>query len=331
MAFFLRNILSLNRSLLFTVAACSIFLLASCSKDLIHPAAVEKLETSTKNRLNDLLFLNDSLGFCVGGSRFDEADILRTTDGGRTWQLYISTEAHKELFGLCQSPSGAIYCIGFEGNLLRSYDGGLSWIRNQLRYEAYKAIAFQDAGRAQCVGGITFLRGDAMNIDSAGNIVAHDSLGYELNDIKILPSGIGYRCGYGAMQYTSDGGESWRWATLNNDNYTAISITGPKSAYACGGQGSIAETLDAGHSWTILRNGNDITHKKYRLQDVLILNSSEGYAVGESGVVIYTEDGGRHWSEFASFTATNLHGIARAANGNLFICGENGELWKLKP
>ncbi|MEO6832969.1 MAG: YCF48-related protein [Chitinophagaceae bacterium] len=318
------------RLLSFTVAACGVLLLASCSKDLIHPSKVERLETHTQNRLNNILFVNDTLGFCVGGSRFDETDILRTVDGGKSWQLYISPDAHKELFGLCQSPSGAIYCIGFDGNLLRSYDQGISWARNQLRYEAYKAIAFQDAGRAQCVGGISFYRGDAMSIDSAGNISAHDSLGYELNDIKILPSGIGYRCGYGAMQYTNDGGESWDWSTLKNDNYTALFITDSESAFTCGGEGSIAKTLDAGHSWKILRNGNDITHKKYRLQNLLFLNASQGYAVGESGAVISTEDGGNHWSELASFTTTNLHGIALGPDGSIFICGENGELWKLR-
>lgn len=327
---FLRNILTFIRLFPFTVMVCSIFLLASCTKDLIHPSQVERLETHTQNRLNDILFVNDTLGFCVGGSRFDEADILKTADGGLTWQLFISPNTNKELFGICRSPSGAIYCIGFDGNLLRSNDHGISWIRHQLRYEPYKAIAFQDAGLAQCVGGISFYRGDAMNVDTAGNIVAYDSLGYELNDIKILASGIGYRCGYGVMQYTRNGGKNWQWSELKNDNYTAVFITGPESAYTCGGEGSIARTSDGGRTWETLRNGNDITHKKYRLQDILFINLQQGYAVGEGGAVIYTDDAGRHWSELASFTTANLHGIATGPDATIFICGEQGELWKLR-
>ncbi|MBS1644441.1 MAG: hypothetical protein JST36_05320 [Bacteroidetes bacterium] len=328
--FYSKNRSDLPRLLLLSLCCC-LLCFSACRKDLIQAKQVVRVETHTKNRLNDILFVNDSLGFCVGGSRFYEADILRTIDGGATWQLYISNDAKKELFGLCIAPSAAIYCIGFEGNLLRSYDQGITWIHRQLRYEAYKAIAFQNATLAQCVGGISFYRGDAMVIDSNGNVLQHDSLGYELNDIKILPSGIGYRCGYGAIQYTNDHGASWHWARLNNDNFTALSITGPQSAFACGGEGSIAQTNDAGHTWNIRRNGNDITHKKYRLRDIFFLNNQEGYAVGEKGVVLYSDDAGRHWSELENFTKSNLQAIAQASNGALFVCGENGELWKILP
>lgn len=328
--FYSKNFPDLPRLLLLSFC-CYVLSFAGCRKDLIQAKQVQRIATQTTNRLNDILFVNDSLGLCVGGSRFYEADILRTTDGGATWQLYISKDAKKELFGLCASPLGVIYCIGFEGNLLRSYDQGVTWLYRQLRYEAYKSIAFQDATHAQCVGGISFYRGDALGIDSNGNVLQHDSLGYELNDIKILPSGIGYRCGYGAIQYTNDHGVSWHWAKLNNDNFTALTITGPQTAFACGGEGSIAQTIDGGHSWRILRNGNDITHKKYRLQDLLFLNDQEGYAVGEKGAVIFTDDGGRHWSELENFTKSNLHSIAQAGHGYLFVCGENGELWKILP
>src|SRR6476620_10709840 len=126
------------------VLLCCLTLL-SCKKDLIHYRSATRLETHTANRLNSILFVNDTLGFCVGGLRFDESDILTTHDGGHTWTLDISPDAHKELFGITIAPSGAVYLIGFEGNLLRTYDGGGTWLREQLRAEAYKAIAFSDA------------------------------------------------------------------------------------------------------------------------------------------------------------------------------------------
>ena len=311
-------------------ATLCLMLMASCKKDLIHPQSISRLQTPTSNRLNKILFVNDLLGFCVGGSRFDEADILITKDGGFTWSIYISPDAHKELFGITQSPAGAIYAIGFEGNLLRSYDGGNTWLHDQLRYEAYKALAFRDATHIECVGGISFDRGDVMYIDSAGQINGHDSLGYELNAIKIGRDGLGYRCGYGAMQYTSDGGQNWLWSTLKNDNYTAIDVRNATSAFTCGAEGSICVTHNAGRDWETLRNGNDLSHPKYRLQDLLFINDLQGYAVGESGLVIYTDDAGNHWSEVSHFTDANLHGLTRCPNGDLIVCGEGGELWRIQ-
>jgi len=181
------------------------------------------------------------------------------------------------------------------------------------------------------VGGISFDRGDALLADTAGNILAHDSLGYELNDIAMLPQGQGWRCGYGVMQHTTDGGNTWQWQSPRNDNYKALDVHSPLLAYACGGEGSICATQDGGESWTTLRNGNDLTLPKYRLQDLLFLDDMRGYAVGENGLMIYTDDGGRHWSELERFTSAHLYGMARNARGELFVCGDGGEIWRIEP
>jgi hypothetical protein len=162
-------------------------------------------------------------------------------------------------------------------------------------------------------------------------VLAHDSLGYELNDIVLLPGGQGWRCGYGVMQRTGDAGRSWQWQSPHNDNYKALDVHSGQVAYACGGEGSICATQDGGRSWTTLRNGNDLTHPKYRLQDLLFLDALRGYAVGEDGVVIYSDDGGHHWSELERFTTAHLYGISRGPDGALFVCGDGGELWRIAP
>jgi photosystem II stability/assembly factor-like uncharacterized protein len=308
----------------------SLMALTSCKKDLIRPQRITRLESHTGNRLNSIRFINDSTGFIAGGNRFLQADVLITRDGGATWVRADLPETDKELFGITLSPSGAVYIIGFDGHLLRSYDEGRTWKHTQLRYESYKAIAFSNAAQAHCAGGISFNRGDALSIDSSGTVLDHDSLGYELNDIVLLPGGSGFRCGYGAMQYTKDGGKSWQWANINNDNFTSLYVRSAEIAYACGGEGSICMTSNGGKDWTTLRNGNDLTRRKYRLRDLIFTDVIHGYAVGEGGKVIHTDDAGRHWSELEHFTDANLHGISRCPNGDLLICGEGGEIWRIK-
>ena len=133
------------------------------------------------------------------------------------------------------------------------------------------------------------------------------------------------------MQRTDDGGKTWQWQSPRNDNYKALDVHSAQVAYACGGEGSIVATSDGGQSWTALRNGNDLTKPKYRLQDLLFLDAQHGYAVGEDGIMIFTDDGGQHWSELERFTSAHLYGIARGPQGALFVCGDGGELWRVNP
>jgi photosystem II stability/assembly factor-like uncharacterized protein len=318
-----------NRSWYFLLALCVLHF-SSCKKDQLHPRNITQLETHTSNRLNNILFVNDSLGVAVGGSRFDEADILVTRDGGHTWALTIPEDVGKELFGIAVSPVGDIYLIGFEGHLLRSSDGALTWKHVPTRYEAYKALAFSDVDRALCIGGVSFDRGDAMWINQNGEVLAHDTTEFELNDIVLLADGHGYRSGYGVMQYSTDAGKTWNWTSLRNDNYKALDARSSLLAYTCGGEGSICVTRNGGKDWDVLRNGNDLTLPKYRLSDLLFTDEQHGYAVGENGVVIASDDGGKHWSEIESFTKEHLYSVSRCPDGALIVCGEDGGLWRIQ-
>lgn len=315
----------------FLIALSLLAAFASCKKDLIHPSRITRLDIHTTDRLNRIRFINDTLGVCVGGARFDHGTILITRDGGNTWSLLQLPEAKKELFGITQSPDGQVYLIGFEGEIFRSADGGRTWTFKQTRYEAYKAMAFSDPAHAQCVGGISFDRGDLMSLDTSGTIFSHDSVGYEMADIYLnAATGAGLRCGYGVMQYTVDTGKHWSWSALSSDFFNTIHTRDGIRAWTCGAEGSIAATEDGGKSWDLRRKGADLTHPKYRLQDILSTdNFVQGYAVGEDGLVIYTDDAARHWSQLEHFTDTHLHGIARCPNGDLLVCGENGELWRI--
>jgi photosystem II stability/assembly factor-like uncharacterized protein len=192
-------------------------------------------------------------------------------------------------------------------------------------------LAFSDASHIQAVGGVSFERGDALYLDTAGNISSHDSLGYELNDIVLLSNGSGWRCGYGAMQRTTDGGKTWEWQELRNDNFMALEVRGPLEAYTCGSEGSICVTKDGGQHWETLRNGNDLRKPKYRLKDIVFVDGQRGYAVGEQGVVIYTNDAGAHWSELERFTEAHLYSLTVAPDQALIIAGDNGELWRVIP
>jgi photosystem II stability/assembly factor-like uncharacterized protein len=80
-----------------------------------------------------------------------------------------------------------------------------------------------------------------------------------------------------------------------------------------------------------MRNGNDLTKPHYSLNDILFTDRLHGFAVGDKGLLIYSDDGGHHWMEFDRFTSSALHNIAALKDGSLLVCGEEGALYKVFP
>jgi photosystem II stability/assembly factor-like uncharacterized protein len=304
---------------------------AGCKKDLLHWDKVQQLESHTTHRLNRIFFVDNTTGFVIGGDRFNQADMLITRDGGKSWSYRTFPEAAKGLYGITQSPDGTVYVLGFDGKLLFSADTGNTWSFRQLDYLPLKQLAFTRPGEGIVIGGISFDQGFRLGIDGEGQRQSRDSFGYELNDIRMLNAYTGYISGYGVVLKTSDGGQSWDFMRVEGDNFTALDGHDENRVWVCGYEGSIYKTADGGRTWDRLRNGNDLTRKKYRLLDILFLDEQRGYAVGEEGAVIYTEDGGRHWMEFDRFTEHTLRSIAVAPDGSLLVAGDNGTFYRLRP
>jgi photosystem II stability/assembly factor-like uncharacterized protein len=171
--------------------------------------------------------------------------------------------------------------------------------------------------------------GSIMLVDGAFNKQRYLPFRFCLNDI-IMPDALnGYVAGYGAIMRTSDGGLSWQQMNVSSDNFMGLYCMGPDKVWACGYNGSIYKSGNGGKGWTRLRNGNDLTLPKYRLQAILFTDEQHGYAVGEEGIVTYTDDGGKHWMEFDRFTGSTLLFIARCPDGQLIVGGEHGELYRL--
>lgn len=310
----------------------ALLLFASCKKDLLHWQQATQLQSGTTMRLNEIAFAGDTLAFICGGDRFHKAVILRSADGGHHWTAEDHPEAGKALYGVTVTGNGDIYICGMDGRLLRSTDAGNNWQFRQLfRFDPYKKLVFFNANRGIMVGGISFGNGMRLHINAAGDILQWDSLGYELNDIAAVDARTGYCSGYGIFQKTTDSGHTWETLNLRGDNFNAIDAHSADEVYTCGYQGSIFKTTDGGGSWQQLRDGNDLTKPGYRLLDILFTDAQHGYAVGENGLVIYSDDGGEHWMEFDRFTSVHLRCIVRCPDGDLMVCGDEGNIWRLRP
>lgn len=307
----------------------SAFHLVGCKKDTIHPSKIVKLDSHTTDRLNNILFINNNIGFVVGGQRFTIATILRTIDGGNTWSKYDIPEAGKGVYGITQAPGGRLYACAFDSKLLHSDDLGESWQVTQLNYQPCKNIVFTTAQTGIIIAGVSFNTGTRTYINDQYQITRVDSMGYELNDIDMVTSQTGYIAAMGLMLKTIDGGQHWDMLSIKNDDFNSISDHNKTELWVCGYGGSVWHTTNGGDNWERLRNGNDITLPRYKLLHILFKDSQNGWATGEDGLLIYTNDGGHHWMEYDHFTDDALRGLAIAPDGAIVVAGDNGTLYKI--
>jgi hypothetical protein len=62
------------------------------------------------------------------------------------------------------------------------------------------------------------------------------------------------------------------------------------------------------------------------LYAVAFADATRGYAVGEKGIILRTDDGGRTWKDQESGARTNLFGISVASRDDVMVAGDMGRV-----
>lgn len=321
---YIKNILT------FTIAAIP-FLFTSCKKDVLEPELAQRIAVPTQEDLNRILFVNDTLGFIAGGSKYYTSDLLTTTDGGKTWSLYRFTdEISKAVYGLAFNGSD-IYGVGYDGKIYVKNPANADWQRVQAPiWEWFQSIAFSEPDKGFIVVGDNYQSGRIYRTDDLGNTALVDSFPYQLNDIAFPTAQTGYACGYGAVLKTTDGGDHWELLNVKGDFFRSISCVDANNAWIAGYNGSIFHTSDGGQSWERQRNGDNPLQKKYRLRFIVFKDLYTGYAVGDKGLIIKTTDAGKHWVEFEHVVDEDLRCITVHPDGSLWAVGAGGTVLHIK-
>lgn len=316
--------------LLFIFCLVVIFVAGGCKKDRLKVNNVYSLNSNTTDKLNKIRFVNDTLCYVAGGEVFDRATVLKSTDGGYTWQATSYPDAGKSMFGLDISPTGGIYMCGVDGTVLHSLDTGRSWkVGRILNWSYYVGVSYATADTGVFVSTILQRGGAIVQVDTAFRIVQEDSFLFGLNEVYMVSPAEGYVIGYGAVLKTNDHRRTWVYQDVHGDDFTAMDIHGAE-IWMCGSNGGIYHTTNGGERWERLRNGNSLAIPRYMLRDILFTDRDHGWAVGDDGLLIYTENGGNNWMEYEHFTSNTLRSIAKCPNGDLLIVGDKGSLFRVK-
>lgn len=217
---------------------------------------VEISGNAGKRNFNAVYFLNDKIGFIVGGNERNDAiqTILKTTDGGKNWSVQKDNIAPwlRDVHAINDKTA---FACG-DGVLLKTTDGGSNWndivLPGNASSRRFNSVWFID----EKVG---FLGGGHPTRDSIQTLLK-----------------------------TTDGGNNWSIIYDNpNPMINKIYFVGKNNGYVVGDYGLILKTEDGGETWEELETKvNDIGH----IYDVYFLNKKIGLFGGNAGKVLVYND-----------------------------------------
>ncbi|MBX7240191.1 MAG: hypothetical protein K1X92_00485 [Bacteroidia bacterium] len=282
-------------------------------------------------RLNKIYFLNDSVGYAVGGFRYTSDIMLKTKDGGETWDSIPQPDLSKSIYDIdfVNDEKGFASCL--DGKILATTNGGENWQMLQMgRWFHLNAIDYFSDTLAITAGGDGYGYGIIHRMGQKGYWEPVDTFPFAFRDIQILTPKIAYVCGYGVIMKTEDAGYSWKHTPAENDFFSAIHFITPETGYAVGRTGTILKTQNGGESWEILRNGNTLFKERLRLNDVYFTDTQTGYIVGDKGLFCKTTDGGQSWIKIDKYSTKNLTSLFMMKENQGFLTTSDGQILKFK-
>jgi len=248
----------------------------------------QKQKSHTRVALNDVDFIDDLVGYAVGLG----GTILKTTDGGAHWNA-LNSGVTQNLYTVNFPVNANVgYAGGDSQTLLKTTDGGQSW---SLQYgvEGYvREIVFPQ------------------NAQTGFASTIYGSLGY--------------------IYKTTDGGQNWSqvlWledASLYSMSFPVDDQVGYVANHDTYYQSGIWKTTDGGANWNWVTSG--ITAVPYAVD--FPVNSQTGFAVGYSGDIMQTSDGGASWIEGNIGSNTLLQDVQFVDSTTGYAVGGNGVIAK---
>lgn len=297
------------------------------------------------NDLKKIVFLNSMTGYLMGSDE-NSSKVYRTNDGGNSWTEIFSTGAtlNKMVFnsvsegwlttydqyfhtvdsGRTWSPTtlhnrydiwdmrfitpdtGFMATNSSVYRMQRTTDGGASWSLTLSNYIHYIQFPSKNYGYA--------LQGGSMNLfrtnDKGDNwTTINTGLGGPVKGVMFVNDSVGYCWGTnsssGAIYRTVNYGSNWSVVYQSGPaEFNSIASSPSGKLFAVGKGGLILGSVN-GLLWDTLHEGT----VNGTLRRLFFTDDNHGFAAGEKGSMIKTEDAGVSWHKIPSLTSENLSGL----------------------
>jgi photosystem II stability/assembly factor-like uncharacterized protein len=266
--------------------------------------------------LSCVIFKDSLNGFLGSGSK-----ILRTTDGGITWNELAIQNLNASISKIIFTSTDFGIGVGSGGATIISTNGGQTWVTDNIADALdLRSITYNDGKLFTCSVGSKIYK----SVDNGENWIPIETPAFILWDIAFANDSIGYGVGlYNTSIKTTDGGENWFSVSpiIQNHSMFAIKFINQSIGYVVGGS-EISKTTDGGNSWNTKYNAVGS-----QLNDVTTFGENIAWVVG-SDKILRTDNAGENWS---LQTFSPYHYILSANCVDSLICfaiGGEGSLYK---
>lgn len=273
-------------------------------------------------------FIDANIGFALGR----KSDLLKTVDGGATWNPVAGdgTTNGTDFSGI--SCADANHCIGstISGRpLFRTENGGTTWAAVTASSQTLASVKFTSATHAIAVGAggtlvVTDDAGATWNSVNSGAAGSFDQLHIDTSTSATMIGDLS------KLARTVDSGASWKQITPVTSN-EIVDATFPTTTrgYVVDTKGDLTRSNDGGVSWTFLDSGSSRPKALYApSEDVILLVGSKGVRRSANGGLNFSQTGSKSFRK-TSLTAVDGAGSAVFVRNSksIFLSKTGGRTW----
>lgn len=274
--------------------------------------------SGTIGELKSVQFLDENTGFICGRNL-----LLKSTDGGQSWQNNFLQGNHNRLFF---SGNNIGYICSDSGRIYKTINGGANWIpQNTNTISDLTSIKFLNTQTGIVTGkNKTFMKttnGGITWINASGFIWQIDLL-----DCKIIDENIFYLSGTDSyILKTTNGGLNWAEYTrgMVNPLFT-IDFINSNTGFATGCCGMFLTTTNSGVNWI----DNNYLSLGFSFHSMQFVSSLKGYLAGDNGMIYRTTNGGLWWDSTVTGTDQILYSLFMVNETTGWAVGNYGTILK---
>lgn len=208
--------------------------------------------------------------------------ILRTTDGGQSWEIKHNADIHGMSFYDANNAM-AVGSIAFVGEvILKTSDGGDTWLEQINPMGGSNNVTYLNNTTAFAVrnGSRIYRTTDGGNDWEILENPGED----DLFAVHFFDENFGTAVGDGTVLQTTDGGETWILRDLQISDMSDVYCASETECIVVGFGGTILHTTDGGLNWEYEESGTTEA-----LGGIHFIDTNIGVVVGKNGTILKTE------------------------------------------